>query len=257
MTEKTSYEAGTFCWTDLGTSNTAAAKKFYGEVFGWKAVDVPAGPGVYTMLQKGDKDVCALYALTEQGVPPHWLSYIAVKSADEATKKAESLGAKIRKAPFDVMDAGRMSVVEDPTGATFALWEGKKHAGSRLIREAGTMCWNELMTKDVDKAGGFYSKLFGWGSKTMDVGGGEKYTMFQKGSEDAAGMMAIGKDWGPVPPNWLVYFAVDSCDASVKKATAAGAKVTVQPTDIPNTGRFAVLVDPQGATFGIFQSTRK
>jgi predicted enzyme related to lactoylglutathione lyase len=254
MTEKTKYEPGTFCWTDLGTTDAAAAKKFYAELFGWKAVDMPAGPDMtYTMLMKGDKDVCALYKGNQAGTPPAWLAYIAVASADEAAKKAESLGAKVIKPAFDVMDVGRQALIQDPTGAIVSLWQGKKHAGARLIGEAGAVCWDELMTNDVDRAGGFYAKLLGWAPKTVEMGGGMKYTLFSQAGADVAGMMQIAKEWGKVPPHWLVYFGVDDCDKSAAKVKALGGQVRVPPTDIPNVGRFAIVADAQGAAFGIIK----
>ena len=71
----------------------------------------------------------------------------------------------------------------------------------------------------------------------------------------AGGMMALTPEMGPVPPNWLPYFGVADADATVAKAILAGGKVLVPPTNIPGGGRFAVLHDPQGATFGIHAQT--
>jgi uncharacterized protein len=261
MTEMTKYEHGQFCWADLGTSDANAAKKFYGELFGWKAVDMPAGPDMtYTMLNKGDKDVAALFHQTQPGVPPCWNNYVSVTNVDDAAKKASELGGKIIKAAFDVMDAGRTAVLQDPTGAVVSVWQGNKHAGARLLAEPGAMCWNERMTNDVDRAATFYTKLFGWSARIVDVGGGQKYTLFDRkdGSKttETAGMMQIQKAWGPVPPNWLVYLATTDVDASAKKANSLGGKVFAKPEDIPNIGRFAVIQDPQGAMFALFKSTR-
>src|SRR4030095_7517479 len=99
MPETTNPAPGIFCWFELGTSDAEAAKKFYGELFGWTANDTMAGPEmVYTILQRGGKDVGALYKLTAEhkskGVPPHWLSYIYVTNADASAAKAKELGAK-------------------------------------------------------------------------------------------------------------------------------------------------------------------
>mgnify|MGYP000429164241 CR=1 FL=1 len=82
---------GTFCWVELGTTNQNGAKTFYGELFGWGIHEIPIGPaGVYTMFQIGGKDVGATYQLmpdqVSQGIPPNWMSYVAVESADETAK---------------------------------------------------------------------------------------------------------------------------------------------------------------------------
>ena len=257
MQETPEYKPGTFCWVELGTANGDAAKTFYTQLFGWTYEDHPMGPGmVYTMLKLNGKDVGALYKLMDeqvaQGVPPHWLSYVSVTSADESTAKAKGLGATILKDPFDVMTVGRMSVIQDPTGAVFALWQAGDHKGAGIYNVPNSFCWNELMTTDTAKDKEFYTKLFGWGAKTEYLGDFE-YTMFQNGERGAGGMLKITPEMGPIPPNWLVYFAVDDCDRKVQKATELGGKVMKPADDIPGVGRFAILLDPQGAALGIIK----
>jgi len=257
MQEKPEYKPGTFCWVELATSDDEAAKSFYTQLFGWTFEDHPMGPDmVYTMLRREGKDVGALYKLMSdqvaQGVPPNWLSYVSVTSADESTAKAKDAGATILKEPFDVMTVGRMSVIQDPTGAVFALWQAGDHKGAGIYNVPGSLCWNELMTTDTAKDKEFYTKLFAWGANTQNFGDFE-YTMFQNGERGAGGMLQITPEMGPIPSNWLVYFAVDDCDAKVQKATELGAKVCKPADDIPGVGRFAILTDPQGAAFAMIK----
>jgi predicted enzyme related to lactoylglutathione lyase len=255
MGERIKHEPGRFCWVELATKDGPAAKKFYTSLFDWQVNELPMGDGTtYSMLEKNHKEAGALYELTreQKGTSPRWNSYIRVKSANDAAAKARELGAKILTEPFDVMDQGRMANIQDPTGATFAVWEPKNHSGAEVVNEPGAFCWNELYTTDPKRAGDFYSALFGWSRETMPMPIGE-YTIFKKGDDQAAGMMKIPKEMGPVPPHWLVYFAVDDSDRTVSKARGMGAKVMVPPTDIPNIGRFAILNDPQGADFAIIR----
>jgi predicted enzyme related to lactoylglutathione lyase len=124
------HAPGSFCWIELATTDGEAAKKFYGELFGWEAQDNPMGPGmVYTMLKLNGKDVGALYEKGEEmkQVPTHWASYVSVESADEIAAKAKSLGGAVIMEPFDVMEHGRMAVITDPTGAVFSIWQDKQH----------------------------------------------------------------------------------------------------------------------------------
>ncbi len=251
--EISAYEPGSFCWPELATSDQEGGKKFYTSLFGWSVNEIPIQPGeTYTMLQLGGKDVGALYRMrpdqSAQGVPPHWMSYVSVASADQAARRAKELGGKVLAEPFDVFDVGRMAVLQDPQGARFSLWQAKKHIGARVINEPGALCWNELDTTDTAGAAKFYTALFGWITK---VGG--DYTEFHRGKTPAGGMMRIPKEWGKVPPNWLVYFAVEDCDASAAKAKELRGAAMVPPTDIANVGRFAVLRDPQGAVFAIIR----
>jgi predicted enzyme related to lactoylglutathione lyase len=219
---------------------------------------MPAGPDmVYTMTQRDGTTATGLYQLTEemksQGIPPNWLSYVSVANVDETAAKAKSLGATIAKEPFDVMEVGRMAVIEDPTGAVFALWQAKSPQ-EMIVNEPGGFCWNELYTTNIDKAGKFYTELFNWSSETADMGG-MQYTSFKNGDRPAGGMMAITKEMGEVPPHWLAYLAVEDTDAAVEKIKTLGGNVVVPPTDIPDVGRFAVALDPQGAVFSVIKLT--
>jgi hypothetical protein len=254
MSEIKSYTPGTFCWADLGTTDAAAAKKFYRTLFGWEHADVPAGPSVYTLFQIHGRDVGGLYQLDpkqQEGVPPHWMSYISVASADESAARAEKLGAKVLMPAFNVMNKGRMAVLQDPTGAHVSLWQPQSHIGAMLGAEPGTPCWNELMTTDVARARTFYTELFGWGTKEMAMGGPDPYVVFQQGDKSVAGMMATPAP--QIPPHWMEYFQVADCDAQTAKAKSLGAAVLAGPMDVPTVGRFATLADPQGAAFSIIR----
>lgn len=245
---------------ELNTSDPAAAKKFYSGLFNWGPKDVPAGPDmVYTMLEIRGLEVAAMCGLQPEqkahGVPPHWMTYIAVESADDAAAKAQKLGGTVLAPAFDVMDVGRMAIIKDPQGATFCVWQAKAHIGARLVGEPGTFGWDELWTTDRKKAAEFYKGLFGWGAKEGDMGAMGVYTEWQNGGQSIGGMMEITPEMGPAPPNWLPYFMVDDCDATAEKAKASGGKLFVPPTDIPNVGRFSVIGDPQGAMFAIIKLT--
>lgn len=254
--EAKSHDPGTFCWFELATTDANRAKAFYSELFGWRTSDVPLGPrpedGVYTLLLKEGVEVAALYPKREEGVPPNWLSYVAVERVDDSARRARELGGAILTDPFDVMDLGRMSVVRDPTGAVFALWQARQSIGARRIGETGTACWSELATRDTSAAEKFYTGLFGWKARTSDYGGAP-YTEFLRGDRSIAGMMAIRPDWGPIPANWAVYFGVESADESTARAERLGGRVLTPPTDIPTVGRFSMIQDPLGAALSLFQ----
>jgi predicted enzyme related to lactoylglutathione lyase len=246
------HQPGTFCWIELATSDAPAARDFYTSLFDWTVNDVPMGEhGTYSLLQKGGRDAAALYQFgpEQQGVPPNWTSYVAVADADTTAAEATQLGAKICAGPFDVFDLGRMAVITDPQGATFAIWQAKNHAGVSVRDEANTLCWNELHVRDREVAKTFYATLFNWRLKeTSD------YVEFHLG-EDAVGGMLPSPAPPEVPSYWLPYFSVEDCDAAVAKASSLGARTYHPPTDIPNVGRFAVLADPQGAAFAVVKLT--
>ncbi|HEX4900576.1 MAG TPA: VOC family protein [Pyrinomonadaceae bacterium] len=257
MQESVEYKPGTFCWVELGTTDGEAAKKFYTQLFDWEFDDHDMGPGgVYTILKQNGKDVGALYTMPEEmtanGVPPHWMSYISVANADEATAKAKSLGANVMKEPFDVFTMGRMAVIQDPTGAMFALWQPGTHSGAGVVNTPNSLCWNELATKDAARAGEFYSGVFGW-EKNVQQMGPMTYTSFMNGDRPAGGMYEPGPEMGEVPPHWMIYFAVADTDATLARATELGGKSCVPPMDVPGVGRMAIMTDPQGAAFAFIK----
>lgn len=246
-----SHEPGTFCWIELATSDPIAAKQYYTSLFGWTTNENDMGPemGIYYIFQKNGRDCAAMYkqGADQQGIPPNWMSYVNVANADESSERAKSLGANVVAGPFDVYDFGRMAVLMDPQGAAVSLWEAKKHIGVQIRDEANTLGWNELQARDIPAAKKFYSTLFGWGLKESP-----EYTEFQVGQKSVGGMLQSQAPEG-VPPFWLPYFLVDDCDGTVQRSSAAGGSVHVPPMDIPNVGRFAVLTDPQGASFAVIK----
>jgi predicted enzyme related to lactoylglutathione lyase len=249
------YKPGTFCWVELGTTNADAAKTFYKQLFGWEYVEGNTPNMAYTMIKLNGKDVGGLYQMPAdmlaQNTPPHWLSYVSVTSADDATAQAKAAGATALNGPFDVSTAGRMCVLHDPTGAVFAVWQPIDNPGAGVYRDIGAFCWNELGTNDTQKAADFYSTLFGWGTEKMP--GPMDYTIFKNGDQGVGGMYEIMPEMGPVPPHWLVYFAVNDCDATVQRVTELGGSVMKPAEDIPDIGRFAILRDPASAVFAIIK----
>jgi uncharacterized protein len=255
MTEISRHQPGTFCWPELATTDQAAAKKFYTGLFGWTFTDQPVGPGsVYTIFQLDKKDVAAAHQMGSdmQGIPPHWLSYVSVATADDALEKGKSLGGKVMMGPFDVMEAGRMGVLQDPTGGTFAVWQGKEVIGVRVLDQPGSLMWTELMSKDVEVTRQFYTKLFNWETELHEMGP-MKYFVLKRGDTPAGGMMQITPDMGAMPTSWMPYFGVDDVGGSAAKVAELGGRLMIPPSDIPNVGRFSVFQDPQGATLGIIR----
>ena len=263
MTDFASHVPGTFSWPELATTDQKAGVAFYRSLFGWDVDETPMGPTeVYSTLQMRGKPVGAAYTMRpeerQSGAPPHWNSYVTVASADEAVKKAQSLGAKVFAPPFDVMDFGRMAVLQDPTGAVFQVWEAKTHIGAMILNEPGALCWTELNTRDTKAAEAFYTKLFGWGVKHSAAGAPMEYTEFSVNGQPSIGMMPMNEHMPEhVPSYWMPYFQVANTDASAAKIKELGGSIMVPPTDIPGTGRFAIGSDPQGAMFAVFQFAQK
>ena len=257
MPERDGYIPGVPCWVDTSQPDPEAAVDFYSGLFGWEFEDVmpPGSEGKYFIARLRGGDVAAVGSIPEAAPPlAMWNTYIWVESADQAASKVGDAGGGVVMEPFDVMDAGKMAVLQDPTGAVFQIWQPGRHIGAMILNEPGTLCWTELTTSDSKSAEKFYTQLFGWTAKHSEAAAPMEYTEFSVAGTPSIGMM-------PKPPNmpahipsyWMPYFQVDNVDASVAKSSSLAGRVMVPAQDIPNTGRFAILTDPQGAMFAVFQ----
>ena len=256
MVRHTAYEPGTPSWADVTSPDPGAGRAFYGALFGWTgepAVE-PEARG-YTVMMMGDAAVAGL-APTFGEMPAVWSTYVTVADADAALEAASAAGGKVLMGAMDVLNVGRMAVIADPTGAALSLWQPRDHIGAEVRMEPNALCWVELNTRDPDAAVSFYGELFGWtaqqvGGPVTEGGPGFDYIMLQLGEVPVGGIITMDENWpAEVPPHWMVYFAVEDCDAAAAQVTELGGDVCVPPTDIPP-GRFSVVNDPGGAVFTI------
>ncbi len=273
MPERDGYIPGVPCWVDTSQPDPAAAAAFYGGLFGWELEDAmpPESPGKYLIARIRGGDVGAVGSVPE-GAPPTavWNTYVWVESADDTASRVRDAGGNVVTEPFDVMDAGRMAVFADPEGAVFCAWQANEHKGSRIVNEHGSVNFNNLNTRDLERARPFYGAVFGW--ETLPLGDGaqmwalpgygdyleERNPGLRKGMAEmgapagfedvVAGIVPIGDDQPDVPAHWSVTFAVDDADASAAKAAELGGQVITPPFDAPWV-RMTVIGDPQGATF--------
>jgi hypothetical protein len=263
---------GVPCWTDASEPDPAAARDFYGRLFGWEFDDAIASgaDGEYSVARldttgssifntSGDRqrgDVAAIRSIPD-GAPPMamWNTYFWVDSADETASKVLDAGGGVVVEPFDFVDASRTAVFTDPEGAAFSVWEPRGHKGATLVNDPGAVVFNGLNTRDADGARAFYGSVFGW--RTLGIGGGgegwalpgygdflERYhpnlrrqmqeAGAPEGFEDAVGSInPIPDDQPDMPPHWSVTFSVDDADATAGRATELGGGVIIPPFDAP------------------------
>ena len=191
----------------------------------------------------------------ERPMPPTWMPYITVEDVETSASAVEGSGGSTMLPAMEVMDAGKMAIFSDPTGAPFAVWQDGNHTGAELKDAPGSLTWVELGTGDIATATKFYKDVFGWGAQTVPMGDSGEYTLFTLGEDQVAGGYdKTGVLPDEVPPHWLVYFAIDDIDATVEKATALGARAG-DIIDVEMAGRMSVIHDPQGEVFGAIQGS--
>ena len=244
---------GQFIWYELTTTDVGAAKKFYPRFTGWGTQPFDAD---YTMWTNGGAPFAGLFNLTDemraQGIPPNWMPYVEVTSVDDSAALATSLGGKVMHGPMDIPEVGRFAVVQDPQGATLAIYKSATGAeawnGDPVV---GKFSWHELMSTDHVKGFEFYRRLFGWEKvNEMDMGGGAMYVVFGKSGKMYGGMFSMTEEWKAMHPFWLCYIHVKDVPRAVAIARQAGAVVQREPMEIPG-GVISILGDPQGAGFAL------
>ncbi|WP_338899791.1 VOC family protein [Streptomyces sp. TG1A-60] len=241
--------AGGPCWTELGTSDVEAAKRFYTEVFGWRPeTDPRQEAGGYTVAHLGDAAVAALTPLYQESQPVAWNVSFAVSDADATARAVRAAGGQVVLGPMDVFDMGRFAVAFDPGGAAFQLWQARSFPGAGLFNAPGALGWVELLTRAPERAEAFYTTVFGW-----SVNADAHYTQWGLDGADFGGMITMDDKFPPeVPSHWLPYFAVEDVDDTARIAVEAGGTILMEPTTVPAGPRIAVLRDPQGAMLGVY-----
>lgn len=254
MAETAVSLVGRPAWVDLASSDPAGSRDFYGKLLGWQ-VEVNPDPqyGGYAIAKAAGKDVAGIGPKMMPEAPTAWSLYIGSDDVDALAQKVQSAGGKVIAQPMDVGDQGRMAVFQDPSGAFISAWQ------ARAMRPfaagiAGAFGWAELNSRGLGSAVPFYAAVFGWASRTTPMGEGQPpYTEFLVGDQSIAGGMEMNPGApSTVPSYWMVYFLVEDVDGTFQRATANGAREMLAPTDFSG-GRFAILSDPQGATFGLLK----
>ena len=252
-TRDTAWPAGTPSWVDLTTTDPAAARDFYAQLFGWQIDVGDENTGSYAMVTVDGHAVCGINGMpAEGGHPPIWATYLATDDADATAQAVADAGGNVFLAPMDVMDLGRMGLLEGPGGGFFGIWQAGSHTGFGIANAPNAVTWNEFMTRDFAAAKDFYAKVFGY-TYTDIAPEGFDYATIEVDGNTVGGMGTLPPEVpAQVPPHWRVYFAVDDADAAVEKVSEFGGSVLRPPMDMPY-GRHADVADPQGATFALIK----
>lgn len=249
------HALGTFCFAELVSSDTAAARQFYGDLFGWTTEEIPGPTHPYWLFQI---EGCVVAGL--RPVPrgrQRWIPYVAVERLDDIAAQAERLGGRPGDPPFEVSGVARMATIVDPHERVVGLWEANGRSGADRQRLPGSMWWVEMLAHDVFGTTHFYSSLFGWKARERGFGHlTHGYTVYSVGDDSVAGAIKIQQNWGRVPERWQVIFAVTDLDRIIDQTHGLGGSDELAPIEIPNVGRSTGLRDDRGGLFFAMQPVR-
>ena len=261
MSERDGYNDGEFCWVDLATPDLERAASFYADLIGWEFEPAEAPEGVdiggYGNFTHKGKAVAGMARIMEQGQPPAWSSYVKVSDSDATADKVRDAGGTLVLGPLDIPGgAGRMMACQDAEGAFISTWEPGSHRGAELVNEIGCWTWNNLATRDLEQAKGFYREVFGWEATHSDQAPDFIWNWQIEGQrwpEGLGGLQEMGADVpAQVPPHWEVYFLVPDLEEAMELTRRAGGQVTFGPLELP-VAKLALLTDPDGAALGLME----
>lgn len=250
------HRPGTIDWLRLSTPDAARSAVFYSDLFDWGTIryDTTRGPVLGAEIR--GREAAAIVeprsTIGDMPLPAAWTMFVRVDDLDDAVVSVAALGGRIIDRPSEIAELGRSAVVSDPTGAVFGMEEFHPDVGLAVRDEPGALTWCEVLTRDPAAATGFYAAVFGWAAHAEATTG---YTTFSLDEAPVAGLLPMPAEIpAEAPGHWLPYFCVADCEKSAAWAQDLGGKVHHGPHRV-GIGMFAVVEDPQGATFCILEYT--
>jgi predicted enzyme related to lactoylglutathione lyase len=260
MTATLTYTLGRFVWRELFTRDVEGAKRFYGALFGWTWEDRPMGPDwSYTLWKNGDKQIGGMMDLADmpgdsEKIPPHWAVYVSVENVDETAQRAVEAGGKILSDCHDIPGVGRFAVLQDPDGAVFNLFRSANGDPEDGMPGVGEFCWESLSMTNPAKALAFYQSIIGWGTTTMGEGENAMTLFTRVANGEPVTLASTGPAPEGTPSNWMTFVGVADAAETVATCCTLGGTVLVDRTPIPDVGAFAILQDPCGTVFAVFEA---
>ncbi|WP_324643277.1 VOC family protein [Pseudarthrobacter sp. LT1] len=250
------YRHGEPCWADLQTPDVAAAKDFYGRLFGWTFQDFPTPDGrSYAQAFVRGRLVATIAPQSplqlKAGTSAKWNVYFAAADAADVLEEAAHAGGAAEFGPEAVGDTGVLGFLAPPGGGTTGIWQAGSHYGSQLFNEPGALAWAELFTPEPQAAVGFFQQLFGHEVTEYPQDDGGSYSTLLIDGNEVAGV--IPADEGG-EAGWQIYYGTADVAVAAAAAQAAGGQVLVEPDERPADGSLATIRDPQGGVLNLIQT---
>jgi len=247
---------GKVIFVELVTPDLAVAERFYAGLFGWTFHDTETGATHYADASLNGRSVAGLI---HRDLPagdhrqPAWLSFIAVRDVDAASKVALARGAKVLHEPRVVPDRGRQAILADPQGAVFAVLDSSSGDPPDVLASPGEWIWSSLITSDPETAAGFYQTIFDYEVFDLPADEGTQHLMLTSDNYARASANSLPANRPNAHPHWLNFVRVEDTVQMASKVVALGGRVLVEPRVDRQGGKIAVVADPAGAPFGLLE----
>jgi hypothetical protein len=252
----TEHRVGKFIFATLVTPDLAAAKRFYGGLFGWTFGDLQFGDSTYAEASLDGAPVAGLVQRPlRPGEPrqPAWLSLIAVTDVDAAQKTALQQGARVLSESHNWPGRGRVAVFADPQGAVFGMLASSSGDPPDELAAPGEWIWRSLFTRDPDAGAAFYQNVFGYEVYDLPEAVAGPQTILASDGYARASANGLPPNWTRAHAHWLNYVRVVDATQAAARAVALGGRVLLAPQLDRHGGKVAVVADPQGAPIGLLE----
>lgn len=243
-------EPGSFVWHDLLTTDVAGARRFYGELLGWRFEDTKRGDRPYVIARAGAAPVAGIVDVTGiADAGTQWLSFMAVANVDTAVGLFQSGGGKVLVPPID-LPLARAAVVADQQGAPLGLAQMRRDIPGVTQPTTSHFFWHEYLARDASRAIDFYKQVAGYNPAVSDSRLGVEYHVLKK-AHRGAGLFQLPANIVDVQPNWLPYVLVDDAAAMASRVTSLGGRVVVTAAPERRNNSLIVIADPGGAVLAL------
>jgi predicted enzyme related to lactoylglutathione lyase len=243
---------GKFVWADLVTDDVTAARKFYGELFGWTFEDT----GDYAIALNDGRPVGGLFARPrpkDEPGQPRWIGYVSVADVQRVRDAVTRAGGRVLLRPQKFPGRGDQAVFADDGGALFGVVHSSSGDPEDFLPEPGDWIWMQLLTHDARQAGRFYQSVGGYEVIVNTASSLPDSFLLARDGYARAAITALPPEYGQVKPAWLPFVRVLSVTTSVEQARQLGGNVLLEPAPALLDGRVAVIADPTGAAVGILE----
>jgi predicted enzyme related to lactoylglutathione lyase len=243
---------GKFIWFDLVTDDLAAAREFYGAVFGWQFRTLGAAPASYTVVEQAGRPIAGLFAHEPPPGAPRtarWLSLLSVDDPAGAARYVEQRGGSVIVPPASFPGRGTHALFRDPEGAVFGVLRSASGDPADTPVADGDFFWLDLLAREPAQAAAFYQGLAPYEASVREFGPGVTRVLLATDEYARAGIAA--KPDAVKQPGWLPYILVADIGGTLEKVRASGGQVLVEPHAELLAGNLAVIADPRGGVLGL------
>ncbi|WP_455219759.1 VOC family protein [Kaarinaea lacus] len=247
---------GKFVWFELATLNLEKQQAFYSDVFGWTFQTISNTDDQYTLVKNGDRSVAGMFSIKPREGVTTAAAWIGLMSIDDPVKTANFVkanGGVVQSEPKSIANRGTYALLVDPEGALFGVL--KSETGDPPDREVGIgdFFWMDLFAREPTKAGEFYQQVAGYELSKGEVKEDVDRVILTSHGKSRAGVVPLPDEANRA--GWLPYIRVADVKATLKKVTAAGGFIMVEPTPELLDGNLAIFSDPQGGVMGVVKWT--